>query len=68
MAGNHSFYYEAPNYVYHHGHGTAGILKCHIVKMKTANLFVSKRNLLSCSNSDDFQNRSEVEIAIMKCE
>jgi len=43
MAGNHSFYYEAPNYVYNHGHGTADILKCHIVKMKTANLFVSKK-------------------------
>jgi ankyrin repeat protein len=47
------------------------ILKSHIVKMKTAGLFVSEKNLLSISNNgeiSDFQNRCEEEIAIMKCE
>jgi len=49
----------------------ADILKRHVVKMKTANLFVSKRNLLSISNNDersDFQNGCEEEIATMKSE
>ena len=39
--------------------------------MKTANLFVSKKNLQSISNSyaiSDFQNRCEEEIASMKIE
>jgi ankyrin repeat protein len=47
------------------------ILECHIVKMKTANLFVSKYNLLSISNNDeisDFQNGCAEEIASMKSE
>jgi ankyrin repeat protein len=49
----------------------ADILKHHLVKMKTANLFVSKKNLLSISSSDemsDFQNKCEEEIASMKTE
>lgn len=47
------------------------ILKRHVVKMKIANLFVSKKNLLSISNNDeigDFQNGCEEEIARMKSE
>jgi hypothetical protein len=47
----------------------ANILKCHIVKMKTANLFVSEENLRSLSNSgevSDFQIRCEKEIVRMK--
>jgi hypothetical protein len=50
---------------------TAHILKCHIVKMKTANLFVSENNLRSLSNSvelSDFQNRCEEEIVRIKSE
>jgi NCAIR mutase (PurE)-related protein len=50
---------------------TAHILKCHIVKMKTANLFVSEKNLRSLSNIgelSDFQNRGEEEIVRMKSE
>jgi hypothetical protein len=49
----------------------AMILKCHMVKMKTANLFLRKQNLLSISCSDeisDFQNECEEEIASMKSE
>ena len=49
----------------------ADILKRHVVKMKTANLFVSRKNLLSISNNDEisgFQNGCEVEIASMKSE
>jgi hypothetical protein len=45
----------------------ADILKCHIVKMKTANLFVTKKNL-SVSNNDDFQKGYEEEITSMKSE
>jgi hypothetical protein len=47
------------------------ILKCHVVKMKTADLFVSEKNLLSVSNNDqksEIQIRCEEEIASMKCE
>jgi len=47
------------------------ILKHHMVKMKTANLFLSKKNLLSVSGNDevsDFQNECEEEIASMKSE
>jgi ankyrin repeat protein len=50
---------------------TADILKRHVVKMKTANLFVSKNNLLSINDTDeisDFQNGCEEEIASMKAE
>jgi hypothetical protein len=49
----------------------ADILKCHMVKMKTANLFLSEKNLLSISSSDeisDFQKACEEEIASMKSE
>jgi len=49
----------------------AEILKRHVVKMKTANLFVSEKNLRSISSSDelsDFQNECEEEIASMKSE
>ncbi|XP_024893182.1 ankyrin-1-like, partial [Temnothorax curvispinosus] len=50
---------------------TAEAIKRHIVKMKTANLYVSKKNLLSMSSSDeisDFQDDCEEEIASMKSE
>jgi len=49
----------------------ADILKCHMVKMKTANLFLNEKNLLSISSSDeisDFQKACEIEIASMKSE
>jgi ankyrin repeat protein len=49
----------------------AGILKHHMVKMKTANLYVSKKNLRSISYGDettDFQNECEKEITSMKSE
>ena len=68
MDGIHPFYYESLSNDFNRRHDIVDILKCHIVKMKTANLFVSKKNLLSISNSDDFQNRCEEEIASMKCE
>jgi hypothetical protein len=47
------------------------ILKRHMVKMKTANLYVSGKNLQSISGNDEisyFQNECEVEIASMKSE
>ncbi|TGZ53653.1 uncharacterized protein [Temnothorax longispinosus] len=50
---------------------TAEALKRHIVKMKTANLYVSKKNLLLMSSSDeisDFKDDCEKEIASMKSE
>jgi len=49
----------------------ADILKRHMVKMKTANLFISEKNLLSISSNyeiSDFQKACEEEIAIMKTE
>jgi ankyrin repeat protein len=49
----------------------ADILKCHMVKMKTAELFLSGKNLQSISNNDeisDFQNKCEEEMANMKSE
>jgi ankyrin repeat protein len=49
----------------------AEILKSHVVKMKTANLFVSKANLLSINSNyklSDYQNECEKEIASMKNE
>jgi len=68
-----SDYYYA--YYYDHdsdeGHGIAEILKRHMVKMKTANLFLSEKNLLSVSGNDgisDFQNECEEEIVSMKSE
>ena len=55
-----------------HGHEiVANILKCHIIKMKTANFFVNERNLLSVDSSyelSDFQKKCEEEIASMKSE
>jgi hypothetical protein len=47
----------------------ADILKHHLVKMKTASLFVSKKNVCSVSTNDelsDFQSECEEEIASMK--
>ena len=47
------------------------ILKCHVIKMKTANLFVNERCLLSIGSSgelSDFQKECEEEIASMKSE
>jgi hypothetical protein len=47
------------------------ILKCHTIKMKSANLAVSKKNLRSISYRDgliDFQNGCMKEIASMKNE
>ncbi|XP_020298631.1 POTE ankyrin domain family member B2-like [Pseudomyrmex gracilis] len=48
----------------------AEILKQHIVKMKTANLFVSEQILSMCSNYEkrDLQDKCEKEVAIMKNE
>jgi hypothetical protein len=49
----------------------AEILEHHIVKMKTASLYVSNKNLQSVSNDDgirDFQNECEEEIARLKRE
>ena len=72
-----SFSNEVHNYAFNHGHGIhiggsiSDILKCHIVKMKTAGIFVSEKNLLSISNNDeisDFKNRCDEEIASMKSE
>ncbi|MFP3035750.1 MAG: ankyrin repeat domain-containing protein [Wolbachia sp.] len=50
---------------------TAEVLKRHIVKMKTANLYVSEKNLLSMISSgeiSDFHDEYEEEIASMKSE
>jgi hypothetical protein len=47
------------------------ILEHHIVKIKTANLYVSNENLRSVSNGDvmrEFQNECEEEIARLKSE
>jgi hypothetical protein len=71
MAGMRSSYYEVCSYDFKHGHGVADILICHMVKMKTANLFVSEKNLLSVSNNDEisnFQTKCVDEIASMKSE
>jgi ankyrin repeat protein len=49
----------------------ADILKRHIVKMKTANLYVNKTYLLTISNNDvlsDFQKKCKAEIVSMKSE
>jgi len=59
------------DYDYDHGHGIDEDVKCHIVKMKAANLFVSKKNLLSFSNNDKishFQTECVDEIASIKSE
>jgi hypothetical protein len=68
-------YHTPLDYVSGHGIGTcehiAEILKHHIIKMKTANLFLSEKNLLSISSNDeisDFQNECEEETACMKSE
>jgi ankyrin repeat protein len=62
---------------YVRGHGIlssesiAEILEHHMIKMKTANLFLSEKNLLSISSNDEvsaFQNECEEEIAGMKSE
>ncbi|CAL1682578.1 unnamed protein product [Lasius platythorax] len=47
------------------------ILKHHIVKIKTANLYVSRKNLLSIDSNyeiRDFQNKCEKEMASMRSE
>ena len=51
----------------------ADILKCHMIKLKTANLYACNQNLLSITISDDkelsyFQDECEEEIASMKSE
>ena len=59
------------DYDYDHGHVIDEDVKCHIVKMKAANLFVSKKNLLSFSNNDKishFQTECVDEIASIKSE
>jgi ankyrin repeat protein len=72
-------YYGADDYYYYYVRGRgicaceiiADILKHHMVKMKAANLFVSKKNLRSISSNDEisnFQNECEEEIASMKTE
>jgi ankyrin repeat protein len=81
MARIRSFYNEADNYsdddYYDHGRDIRAcenivvIFKRHIVKLKTANLYVCKKNLLSISNNNgisDFQNECQEEIARMKSE
>ncbi|WP_341817381.1 ankyrin repeat domain-containing protein [Wolbachia endosymbiont (group A) of Andrena carantonica] len=83
MAGIRSFYSQLNNYdsdddgYYDPDRGvcscevTAEALKRHIVKMKTANLYVSEKNLLSMSISGEisgFQDECEEEIARMKSE
>ncbi len=80
MAGIRSFYSQLNNYdsdddgYYDPDRGvcscevTAEALKRHIVKMKTANLYVSEKNLLSMSISGEisgFQDECEEEIARM---
>jgi len=75
---DYSDYDDDYDYDYYvHGRGIctceiiADILEHHMVKMKTANLFVSEKNLRSISNNDeisDFQNECEEEIASMKSE
>jgi ankyrin repeat protein len=82
-SGNHSFHKKVYNYEFILGYnfnlgrginfceGVADILKCHIVKMKNANLFLSKKKLPTISNNDeksDFQNGCEKKIASMKSE
>jgi hypothetical protein len=95
MAGIRSFYDEVSSYdsdddYCYHGRGIcvcesiAEILKRHMVKLKTANLYVSDKNLLSMSchhhwlydrgwdldwlSVSDFQKKCEEEIASMKSE
>jgi ankyrin repeat protein len=69
--------YSDDYYYYFRGRGIsacqiiAGILKRHIVKMKTANLYVSEKNLLASSSNDelsDFQKECEEEIESMLSE
>jgi len=81
VAGVRSFYNKVNSYDfdddYYRGRGMcvcasiAYILKHHIVMMKTANLFVSEKNIRSISSNagiSDFQNECEEEIASMKSE
>jgi ankyrin repeat protein len=83
MAGIRSFHSQLNNYssdddgYYDPDRGvcscevTAEALKRQIVKMKTANLYVSEKNLLSMSSSGEisgFQDECEEEIARMKSE
>jgi len=86
MAGVRSFYnsfrsydYDADDYYFYCDRDRgicvceriADILKHHIVKMKTAKLFVSEKNVRSISSNDemsDFQKKCEEEIARMKSE
>ncbi|CAL1682579.1 unnamed protein product [Lasius platythorax] len=82
MAGISSFYnkvnsYDSDDNYYDPGRGIcsceviAEILKHHIVKIKTANLYVSGQNLLSFDSNyeiRDFQNKCEKEMASMRSE
>jgi ankyrin repeat protein len=70
-------YYDFDDDYYDRHHGVcargniAGNLKLHMVKMRTANLYVSEKNLSSISNTKEFsniQNACEGEIARMKSE
>jgi len=81
MAGIHSFYnkfdsYDSDDYYLRRRRIRAceiiaDILKRHMVKMKAANIFVSKKNLLYISNNyeiSDFQKECAEEITSMKSE
>ncbi|XP_067623198.1 ankyrin-3-like [Eurosta solidaginis] len=78
VAGRWPFYSQAKNYssdgYYDPDRGVCSCevaLKRHIVKMKTANLYVCEKNLLSMSSSGEisgFQDECEEEIASMKSE
>ena len=81
MARIRSFYNEVDNYsdddYYDHGRDIRAcekivvIFKLHIAKLKTANLYVCEKNVLSISNNNeisDFQNECQKEIARMKSE
>ena len=66
----HAAYYCDPRTISYFGN-VDSILKHHIVKMKTADLFVSEKHLRSISSDDemsDFQNECVEEIARMKSE
>jgi ankyrin repeat protein len=80
MARIRSYYIERDNsYSDYYDHGRdihayeriVAIYERHVVKMKTANLYVSEKNLQSISTNDeitDYQNECEIEIACMKSE
>ena len=79
-AGIESFYsrYDSDSDIFDHSmiaHETiAEVLKCHMIKLKTANLYACNQNVLSITASDEdellsyFQDECEKEIASMKSE